>query len=152
VCVYSFCRFLWLKEISCIHAEGYPAGEMKHGPNALIDESLPVVCIATKDPNDPSSVLKYEKTLSNIQDVTARSGRVIAIATEGDPDIAQLVDHTIYIPQAPGPASIPHPLLSPAGRTITESHGLFSNRRRVLKPLNPFHPQLKRKHACCRRC
>ncbi len=92
---------LKLKEISYIHAEGYPAGEMKHGPNALIDETLPVVCIATKDPNDPSSVLKYEKTLSNIQEVTARSGRVIAIATEGDPDIAQLVEHTIYIPQAP---------------------------------------------------
>src|ERR1700712_2708200 len=58
---------LKLKEISYIHAEGYPAGEMKHGPNALIDETLPVVCIVTKDPNDPSSVLKYEKTLSNIQ-------------------------------------------------------------------------------------
>ena len=75
---------LKLKEISYIHAEGYPAGEMKHGPNALIDETLPVVCIATKDPNDPTSVLKYEKTLSNIQEVTARSGRVIAIAIEGD--------------------------------------------------------------------
>ncbi len=92
---------LKLKEISYIHAEGYPAGEMKHGPNALIDESLPVVCIATKDSNDPSSVLKYEKTLSNIQEVTARSGRVIAIATEGDTEIGQLVEHTIYIPQAP---------------------------------------------------
>jgi glucosamine--fructose-6-phosphate aminotransferase (isomerizing) len=92
---------LKLKEISYIHAEGYPAGEMKHGPNALIDESLPVVCIATKDPNDPSSVLKYEKTLSNIQEVTARSGRVIAIATEGDSEIGHLVEHTIYIPQAP---------------------------------------------------
>src|SRR6185312_6580489 len=65
---------LKLKEISYIHAEGYRAGEMKHGPNALIDESLPVVCIATKDTDDPSSVLKYEKTLSNIQEVTARSG------------------------------------------------------------------------------
>ncbi len=92
---------LKLKEISYIHAEGYPAGEMKHGPNALIDETLPVVCIATKDPADPSSVLKYEKTLSNIQEVTARSGRVIAIATEGDEDIAQLVEHVIHIPQAP---------------------------------------------------
>ena len=92
---------LKLKEISYIHAEGYPAGEMKHGPNALIDETLPVVCIATKDPNDPSSVLKYEKTLSNIQEVTARSGRVIAIATEGDHEISQLVEQTIYIPQAP---------------------------------------------------
>ncbi len=92
---------LKLKEISYIHAEGYPAGEMKHGPNALIDETLPVVCIATKDPTDPSSVLKYEKTLSNIQEVTARSGRVIAIAIEGDDHITQLVEHTIHIPQAP---------------------------------------------------
>jgi glucosamine--fructose-6-phosphate aminotransferase (isomerizing) len=92
---------LKLKEISYIHAEGYPAGEMKHGPNALIDETLPVVTIATKDPNDPSSVLKYEKTLSNIQEVTARSGRVIAIAIEGDEEIKHLVEHTIYIPPAP---------------------------------------------------
>ncbi|WP_348267139.1 glutamine--fructose-6-phosphate transaminase (isomerizing) [Edaphobacter paludis] len=92
---------LKLKEISYIHAEGYPAGEMKHGPNALIDETLPVVCIATKDPDDPSSVLKYEKTLSNIQEVTARSGRVIAIAIEGDEEIKHLVEHTIHIPQAP---------------------------------------------------
>jgi glucosamine--fructose-6-phosphate aminotransferase (isomerizing) len=92
---------LKLKEISYIHAEGYPAGEMKHGPNALIDETLPCVCIATKDPDDPSSVLKYEKTLSNIQEVTARSGRVIAIAIEGDDHITQLVDHVIRIPPAP---------------------------------------------------
>ncbi len=92
---------LKLKEISYIHAEGYPAGEMKHGPNALIDENLPVVCIATQDPTDPASVLKYEKTLSNIQEVTARSGRVIAIATEGDTHIHQLVEHVIEIPAAP---------------------------------------------------
>ncbi|GAA3759129.1 glutamine--fructose-6-phosphate transaminase (isomerizing) [Terriglobus aquaticus] len=92
---------LKLKEISYIHAEGYPAGEMKHGPNALIDEHLPVVCIATKDPADPTSVLKYEKTLSNIQEVTARSGRVIAIATEGDHEIEGLVEHTLHIPAAP---------------------------------------------------
>ncbi|WP_041592739.1 glutamine--fructose-6-phosphate transaminase (isomerizing) [Terriglobus roseus] len=92
---------LKLKEISYIHAEGYPAGEMKHGPNALIDETLPVVCIATKDPADPTSVLKYEKTLSNIQEVTARSGRVIAIATEGDEEIGNLVEAVIHIPAAP---------------------------------------------------
>ncbi len=92
---------LKLKEISYIHAEGYPAGEMKHGPNALIDESLPVVCIATQDPTDPTSVLKYEKTLSNIQEVTARSGRVIAIAIEGDTTLPHLVDHIIHIPAAP---------------------------------------------------
>jgi len=91
---------LKLKEISYIHAEGYPAGEMKHGPNALIDETLPVVCIATQDPNDPSSVLKYEKTLSNIQEVRARSGRVIAIAIEGDTHIGQMVEHVIHIPQS----------------------------------------------------
>jgi glucosamine--fructose-6-phosphate aminotransferase (isomerizing) len=92
---------LKLKEISYIHAEGYPAGEMKHGPNALIDETLPNVVIATKDPADAGSVLKYEKTLSNIQEVTARSGKVIAIATEGDTEIGQLVDHVIHIPAAP---------------------------------------------------
>jgi glucosamine--fructose-6-phosphate aminotransferase (isomerizing) len=74
---------------------------MKHGPNALIDETLPVVCIATRDLSDPASVQRYEKTLSNIQEVTARSGRVIAIATEGDKDIMQLVDHVIHIPPAP---------------------------------------------------
>jgi len=92
---------LKLKEISYIHAEGYPAGEMKHGPNALIDETLPVVVLATKDENDPESKLRYEKTLSNIQEVTARSGQVIAVAIEGDEEIAQLVDHVIYIPHAP---------------------------------------------------
>src|SRR5438477_7984092 len=92
---------LKLKEVSYIHAEGYPAGEMKHGPNALIDESLPVVIIATKDPTDPASVLKYEKTLSNIQEVTARSGRVIAFATHGDHEISDTVEHTTKIPVAP---------------------------------------------------
>jgi glucosamine--fructose-6-phosphate aminotransferase (isomerizing) len=92
---------LKLKEISYIHAEGYPAGEMKHGPNALIDETLPVVVLATQDPTDAGSRLRYEKTLSNIQEVTARSGRVIAIAVEGQQDLAQLVEHIISIPKAP---------------------------------------------------
>ncbi|HEY3629074.1 MAG TPA: glutamine--fructose-6-phosphate transaminase (isomerizing) [Terracidiphilus sp.] len=91
---------LKLKEISYIHAEGYPAGEMKHGPNALIDETLPVVVLATRDDADPSSRLRYEKTLSNIQEVTARSGRVIAIATDGDMTIGSLVEHVIHIPPA----------------------------------------------------
>jgi glucosamine--fructose-6-phosphate aminotransferase (isomerizing) len=89
---------LKLKEVSYIHAEGYPAGEMKHGPNALIDETLPVVVLTTRDESDPASKLRYEKTLSNIQEVTARSGRVIAVATEGDTTIASLVEHVIYIP------------------------------------------------------
>ncbi len=92
---------LKLKEISYIHAEGYPAGEMKHGPNALIDENLPVVVLATRDESDPASKLRYEKTLSNIQEVTARSGRVIAVATEGDALIGNLVEHVIHIPAAP---------------------------------------------------
>ncbi|MGB9416325.1 MAG: glutamine--fructose-6-phosphate transaminase (isomerizing) [Acidobacteriaceae bacterium] len=92
---------LKLKEVSYIHAEGYPAGEMKHGPNALIDETLPVVVLATKDDANPDSVLRYEKTLSNVQEVTARAGKVIAIATEGDAHIGQLVEHVIFIPPAP---------------------------------------------------
>ena len=89
---------LKLKEISYIHAEGYPAGEMKHGPNALIDESLPVVVLATQDRTNRDSKLRYEKTLSNIQEVTARSGQVIAVAVEGDEEIRQLVNHVLYVP------------------------------------------------------
>ena len=92
---------LKLKEISYIHAEGYPAGEMKHGPNALIDEKLPVVILATRDPNDPLSMVRYEKTMSNLKEVKARSGQVIAIATEGDPDIHEAADHVVYVPAAP---------------------------------------------------
>ncbi len=92
---------LKLKEISYIHAEGYPAGEMKHGPNALIDENLPVVVIATRDANNPDSVLRYEKTISNLKEVKARSGVVIALATEGDEEIKESVDHVLYIPPAP---------------------------------------------------
>ena len=82
---------LKLKEISYIHAEGYPAAEMKHGPIALIDENMPVVFIATKDST-------YEKITSNIEEVKARSGRIIAIATEGDEEISKRADHVIYIP------------------------------------------------------
>ncbi len=92
---------LKLKEISYIHAEGYPAGEMKHGPNALIDEELPVVILATQDRNDPNSVLRYEKTISNLKEVKARSGTVIAIATEGDEEIKESADHVVYVPHAP---------------------------------------------------
>ncbi len=92
---------LKLKEISYIHAEGYPAGEMKHGPNALIDENLPVVIIATRDKNDELSMTRYEKTCSNLKEVKARSGIVIAIATEGDEEIKEAADHVIYVPAAP---------------------------------------------------
>ncbi len=92
---------LKLKEISYIHAEGYPAGEMKHGPNALIDENLPVVVLATRDPASPESMVLYEKTLSNIQEVKAREGKVIAIVTEGDEEVRKVADDVIEIPSAP---------------------------------------------------
>jgi len=92
---------LKLKEISYIHAEGYPAGEMKHGPNALIDENLPVVVLATRDEKDHSSLTRYEKTVSNIQEVQARDGIVISLVTEGDTLARQASDHVIEIPAAP---------------------------------------------------
>ncbi len=89
---------LKLKEISYIHAEGYPAGEMKHGPNALIDENLPVVVLATHDPASDDSRVLYEKTLSNVQEVKAREGVVVAIVTEGDEEVRKSADHVIEIP------------------------------------------------------
>jgi glucosamine--fructose-6-phosphate aminotransferase (isomerizing) len=89
---------LKLKEISYIHAEGYPAGEMKHGPNALIDENLPVVVLATRDPASPEGKLLYEKTLSNIQEVKAREGIVVALVTQGDGEAHKTADHVIEIP------------------------------------------------------
>ncbi len=101
---------LKLKEISYIHAEGYPAAEMKHGPIALIDEQMPVVCIATHDNS-------YEKIVSNIQEVKARKGKVIAIVTEGDTELPQMADHVIEVPQTsdalmPIVAVVPLQLLS----------------------------------------
>jgi glutamine---fructose-6-phosphate transaminase (isomerizing) len=91
---------LKLKEVSYVHAEGYPTGEVKHGPNALIDENLPVVIIATCDRNDPGSVLRYQKNVANIKGFKQQSGRVIAIASQGDEEIRKLADHTIFMPQA----------------------------------------------------
>ena len=92
---------LKLKEISYIHAEGYPAGEMKHGPNALIDEDLPVVVLATHQAGDVSSKLRYEKTLANIREVEARQGQVLALANEGDSAVASIVQDVIEVPEAP---------------------------------------------------
>jgi glutamine---fructose-6-phosphate transaminase (isomerizing) len=89
---------LKLKEISYIHAEGYPAGEMKHGPNALIDENLPVVVLATRDLSSEESRILYEKTLSNIQEVKARDGVVVAVVTQGDENVRKSADYTIEIP------------------------------------------------------
>jgi glutamine---fructose-6-phosphate transaminase (isomerizing) len=89
---------LKLKELSYIHAEGYPAGEMKHGPNALIDETLPVVVVATREEGNANSELLYEKTMSNIVEVKAREGRVLAIVTEGDNELPSIADYTIEVP------------------------------------------------------
>jgi glutamine---fructose-6-phosphate transaminase (isomerizing) len=89
---------LKLKEISYIHAEGYPAGEMKHGPNALIDEKLPAVVLATQDRGDEESRTLYEKTISNIQEVKAREGIVVAVVTEGDQEARKSADHVIEVP------------------------------------------------------
>ncbi len=83
---------LKMKEISYIHAEGYPAAEMKHGPIALIDENMPVIFIAIKDST-------YDKVISNIEEVKARGGQVIAVASEGDEEIAKKVNHVIYVPE-----------------------------------------------------
>ncbi len=90
---------LKLKEISYIHAEGYPAAEMKHGPIALIDENMPVVCLAPKDP-------VYAKVVSNMQEVKARGGRIIAITSEGNGDLSHLADHQVAVPASP-------PLIAP---------------------------------------
>ena len=89
---------LKLKEISYIHAEGYPAGEMKHGPNALIDETLPVVVIATSNINNPKSTQLYEKTLSNIKEVKARDGIVISIVTPFNKEAIEASDYYFEIP------------------------------------------------------
>lgn len=101
---------LKLKEISYIHAEGYPAAEMKHGPIALIDEQMPVVVIATKKGH-------YEKVVSNIQEIKSRKGRIIAIVTEGDQSVKELADHVIEVPEtseslSPLLTTIPLQLLS----------------------------------------
>ena len=92
---------LKLKEVSYVHAEGYPTGETKHGPNALIDENLPVVMIATHDAGDAGSVLRYEKNLAALRGFKKQRAQVIALASEGDQKVGELADHTIFIPQAP---------------------------------------------------
>ncbi len=92
---------LKLKEISYAHAEGYPAGELKHGPNALVDETLPVVVLATCDHSDPDSELRYRRTLEVMKEVRSRSGPIVAVATEGDQEAARIAEHVFYVPAAP---------------------------------------------------
>ena len=101
---------LKLKEISYIHAEGYPAAEMKHGPIALIDENMPIFVIATSKGH-------YEKVVSNIQEIKSRSGKIIAVVTEGDTQVKEIADHVIEIPETeeaftPLLTTIPFQLLS----------------------------------------
>jgi glutamine---fructose-6-phosphate transaminase (isomerizing) len=92
---------LKLKEISYAHAEGYPVGELKHGPNALVNERLPLVVLATSDREDPDSMLRYRKTVNLLDELKAQGGKVIAVATEGDEEVARVAEHVIYVPAAP---------------------------------------------------
>jgi glucosamine--fructose-6-phosphate aminotransferase (isomerizing) len=92
---------LKLKEISYAHAEGYPAGELKHGPNALVDEKLPVVVLATCDHRDPDSVLRYRRTLDVMKEVKSRRGPLVTVATEGDEEAKTIADSVFYVPAAP---------------------------------------------------
>jgi glucosamine--fructose-6-phosphate aminotransferase (isomerizing) len=117
---------LKLKEISYIHAEGMPAAEMKHGPIALINEGMPVVFIATKGH-------QYEKVISNIEEVRARGGRIIAVATEGDTNIRRYSDHVVYIPNALEPIQ---PLLSVVPLQLLAYHAAVLRGCNVDKPRN----------------
>src|SRR5258708_1219855 len=92
---------LKLKEISYAHAEGYPAGELKPGPNALVDENLPVVVLATCDHSDPDSLLRYRRTLEVMKEVKSRRGPLVAVATEGDQQVASIADDVFFVPAAP---------------------------------------------------
>jgi glucosamine--fructose-6-phosphate aminotransferase (isomerizing) len=100
---YSIARegALKLKETSYAHAEGYPAGELKHGPNALVDDNLPVVVLATCDHHDPDSVLRYRRTLDVMKEVKSRHGRLVAVATEGDHEASEIADNIFFVPPAP---------------------------------------------------
>jgi glucosamine--fructose-6-phosphate aminotransferase (isomerizing) len=117
---------LKLKEISYIHAEGYPAAEMKHGPIALIDDMMPVVVVAPRDAT-------YQKIVSNVQEVKARGGRVIAVVTEGDDEIARLADHTIAIPETLDPLT---PVLSVLPLQLLAYHIAVRRGCNVDKPRN----------------
>lgn len=123
---------LKLKEVSYIHAEGYPTGEAKHGPNALIDYRLPLVMIATCDQSDPGSVVRYKQTLSDLKGFKKRGGTVIALATEGDARVSQLANHTFLIPKTPE-------LLSPILETVPLQ--LFAYYVAAKRGLDVDHPR-----------
>ena len=90
---------LKMKKLSYIHAEAYPAGEMKHGPNALITDGLPVVVIAARDSRSADSKLRYERTIANIKEAKARGAAILALVTEGDREVTEMADHVITLPQ-----------------------------------------------------
>jgi glucosamine--fructose-6-phosphate aminotransferase (isomerizing) len=92
---------LKLKEISYVQAEGLPAGELRHGPNALVDDKLPVIVLATRDTSDPDSMLRYRKTLGVLEYVKSRGGKATVVATEGDREVAAMADRVISVPAAP---------------------------------------------------
>jgi len=117
---------LKLKEISYIHAEGMPAAEMKHGPIALIDEGMPVVFVATKGS-------QYEKVVSNIEEVRSRGGHVIAVATEGDRDIARLCEDVFYVPHVSEPLQ---PLVTVVPLQLIAYHAAVLRGKDVDKPRN----------------
>ncbi len=92
---------LKLKELSYVQAEGMPAGELRHGPNALVDSDLTVIAFATRDTTDPDSLLRYRKTLDVLSYVKSHGGRAIAIATEGDREIGDCAERVLFVPAAP---------------------------------------------------
>jgi glucosamine--fructose-6-phosphate aminotransferase (isomerizing) len=117
---------LKLKEISYIHAEGYTAGEMKHGPIALIDNEMPVVILAPQDN-------VYRKTIGNLEEVKVRDGIVIAVASEGDIEIAEKADHVLYIPAA---GNLINPILSAIPLQLLSYHIALRRGCDVDKPRN----------------
>jgi len=92
---------LKLKEISYVQAEGFPAGELRHGPNALVDDKLPIVALATRDESDPDSMLRYQKTLGVLEYIQSRGGKSLVIASEGDAEVSRFADAVILVPKAP---------------------------------------------------
>ncbi len=125
---------LKLKESSYLHAEGYPAGELKHGPNALVSAHVPLVVLATVDADDPESLLRYEKTVSLLYDMREQGARVLALANSGDTTIASLATHTIWIEPAcesllPIAEVVPLQLFA---YTMAVSHGVDVDRPRNL--------------------
>jgi glucosamine--fructose-6-phosphate aminotransferase (isomerizing) len=123
---------LKLKEISQVHAEGLPSGELRHGSNALVDENLSVIALATRDTNDPDSMLRYHKTVNVIEYVKSRGGKVLAIVTEGDDTIHRITDQVIAVPEAPE-------LITPLLEVVPLQ--LFAHHFGLLNGCNVDHPR-----------